>query len=32
MFGHNEIKKLIEFQEKIVAEIGKGKKKLLYSN
>ncbi|MCE4048264.1 MULTISPECIES: polyribonucleotide nucleotidyltransferase [Bacillaceae] len=25
MFGHNEIKKLIEFQEKIVSEIGKEK-------
>ena len=31
MFGHNEIIKLIEFQEKIVAEVGKVKKKLLYS-
>ncbi|WML27466.1 polyribonucleotide nucleotidyltransferase [Neobacillus sp. OS1-33] len=26
MFGHNEIKRLIEFQEKIVAEIGKPKR------
>ena len=25
MFGHDEIKKLIAFQEKIVAEIGKEK-------
>ena len=25
MFGHEEIKKLIEFQEKIVAEVGKEK-------
>lgn len=30
MFGHEEIKRLIEFQEKIVAEIGKEKRKLLY--
>ncbi|HEY2420902.1 MAG TPA: polyribonucleotide nucleotidyltransferase [Neobacillus sp.] len=28
MFGHNEIKRLIEFQEKIVAEIGKEKRKI----
>jgi polyribonucleotide nucleotidyltransferase len=26
MFGHNEIKRLIEFQEKIVAEVGKAKR------
>ena len=25
MFGHEEIKKLIEFQEQIVAEVGKEK-------
>ncbi|MFJ7729038.1 polyribonucleotide nucleotidyltransferase [Neobacillus sp. NPDC097160] len=28
MFGHNEIKNLIEFQEKIVAEIGKEKREI----
>ncbi|MEH6904963.1 polyribonucleotide nucleotidyltransferase [Neobacillus drentensis] len=28
MFGHNEIKRLIEFQEKIVAEIGKPKREI----
>ena len=28
MFGHNEIIKLIEFQEKIVAEVGKVKKEI----
>lgn len=28
MFGHNEIKRLIEFQEKIVAEIGKEKRQI----
>ena len=28
MFGHSEIVKLIEFQEKIVAEIGKVKKEI----
>ncbi|QCJ42077.1 polyribonucleotide nucleotidyltransferase [Bacillus sp. S3] len=28
MFGHNEIKRLIEFQEKIVAEIGKEKREI----
>ena len=28
MYGHNEIIKLIEFQEKIVAEIGKVKKEI----
>lgn len=32
MFGHSEIVKLIEFQEKIVAEIGKEKKTFLYLN
>lgn len=30
MFGHDEIKKLIAFQEKIVAEVGKEKKKLFF--
>lgn len=28
MFGHNEIKRLIEFQEKIVAEVGKDKREI----
>jgi len=28
MFGHNEIKRLIDFQEKIVAEIGKEKREI----
>ncbi|MFF2449804.1 polyribonucleotide nucleotidyltransferase [Neobacillus sp. NPDC058068] len=28
MFGHNEIKRLIEFQEKIVAEVGKEKRQI----
>ncbi|ETI70324.1 polyribonucleotide nucleotidyltransferase [Neobacillus vireti] len=28
MFGHNEIKQLIEFQEKIVAEVGKEKRQI----
>lgn len=28
MFGHNEIKRLIEFQEKIVAEVGKEKREI----
>ncbi|MDF2855161.1 MAG: polynucleotide phosphorylase, partial [Neobacillus sp.] len=28
MFGHNEIKRLIEFQEKIVSEIGKEKRQI----
>jgi polyribonucleotide nucleotidyltransferase len=28
MFGHNEIKRLIEFQEKIIAEIGKEKRQI----
>lgn len=28
MFGHEEIKKLIEFQERIVAEVGKAKKEV----
>lgn len=32
MFGHNEIKRLIEFQEMIVSEIGKEKDKLPYMN
>ncbi len=29
MFGHNEIKRLIEFQEKIVSEIGKEKRQII---
>ncbi|PLS06562.1 polyribonucleotide nucleotidyltransferase [Neobacillus cucumis] len=29
MFGHDEIKRLIEFQEKIVAEIGKEKREII---
>lgn len=31
MFGHDEIKKIIAFQEKIVAEIGKEKCRSLYT-
>ena len=30
MFGHEEIKRLIEFQEKIVAEIGKEKREIVF--
>ena len=30
MYGHNEIKRLIAFQEEIVAEVGKEKREIHY--